>query len=169
MRMLPLLDPSRIWGVDVNATAVERARHNAPGTNVIRSPARDLPFRDGFVDLVYTVGVLIHQPDETLPQYRRIKINRPHPWVRVAYQKPNPIFTSLYDHIPLRSRVGFLLGMRARKLYQDRQVAEAHAYEADAARLELEAQLKIEPPTHMPPQFIDRNSSLRDRTEYDIR
>ncbi len=124
------------------------------------------------IDNGNTAGTLlaVYEPDETLPQYRRIKINRPHPWVRIAYQKPNPIFTSLYDHIPLRSRVGFLLGMRARKLYQDRQVAEAHAYEADAARLELEAQMKIEPPTHMPPQIIDRTSSLRDKSDYwDIR
>lgn len=68
MRITPLVDPEMIWGVDVNATAVERARHNAPGTNVVRSAARDLPFRDGFVDLVYTVGVLIHQPDDALPQ-----------------------------------------------------------------------------------------------------
>ena len=67
MRMLPLMPPDRIWGVDVNATAVERARANAPGTNVVQSSARQLPFRDRFVDLSYTVGVLIHQAEEALP------------------------------------------------------------------------------------------------------
>jgi spore coat polysaccharide biosynthesis protein SpsF len=71
MRIMPVLDPARIWGVDVYATAVERARSNAPGTNVVRSAARALPFRDGFVDLAYTVGVLIHQPDDTLAQVMR--------------------------------------------------------------------------------------------------
>ena len=111
----------------------------------------------------------VYEPDETLPQYRRIKINRPHPWVRVAYMKPNPVFSSRYDHIPLRSRLGFLLGVRARKLYKDRQIGEAHAFEADAARLELEAQQKVDPPTHMPPQVIDRAQSMRDKTDYDIR
>jgi len=67
MRIMPVIDPARIWGVDINATAIERARHNAPGTNIVRSGARELPFRDRFVDLVFTVGVLIHQPEETLP------------------------------------------------------------------------------------------------------
>jgi spore coat polysaccharide biosynthesis protein SpsF len=62
-----LLDPSQVWGVDVNAAALERARTNAPGINVVTGAARYLPFRDRFVDLAFTVGVLIHQPDQTLP------------------------------------------------------------------------------------------------------
>lgn len=61
------LDPADVWGVDVNQTALTRARENAPGVNVVRSQARRLPFRDRFVDLTYTVGVLIHQPEESLP------------------------------------------------------------------------------------------------------
>jgi pseudaminic acid biosynthesis-associated methylase len=61
------LDPANVWGVDINETALVRARENAPGVNVVRTPARRLPFRDDFVDLAYTVGVLIHQPDESLP------------------------------------------------------------------------------------------------------
>jgi pseudaminic acid biosynthesis-associated methylase len=61
------LDPVNVWGVDINEIALVRARENAPGVNVVRTPARRLPFRDDFVDLAYTVGVLIHQPDESLP------------------------------------------------------------------------------------------------------
>ena len=61
------LDPANVWGIDINAQAIERARRNAPGTNVIHSVARDMPFEDGQFDLVFTAGVLIHQPDETLP------------------------------------------------------------------------------------------------------
>lgn len=60
------LDPPDVWGVDINATSIERAREHAPGTNVVLSRARQLPFRDRLVDLVFTVGVLIHQPDESL-------------------------------------------------------------------------------------------------------
>jgi pseudaminic acid biosynthesis-associated methylase len=62
-----ILEPSSVWGVDLNAEAIRRAHRNAPGTNVVRSVARDLPFRDGRFDLVFTLGVLIHQPEETLP------------------------------------------------------------------------------------------------------
>jgi spore coat polysaccharide biosynthesis protein SpsF len=31
------------------------------------SPGRELPFRDRWFDLVFTMGVLIHQPEITLP------------------------------------------------------------------------------------------------------
>lgn len=124
------------------------------------------------IDSSGPTGVLlaVYEPDETLPQYRRIKINRSCNWVRVAYRRANPIFTSRFDHIPLRSRVGFLLGVQARKHYSDQQIADAHAFEADAARLEIEAQQVIEPTTtYTPIQVIDREGSLRSRYDYDIR
>ena len=62
-----LLPPSDVWGIDVNADAIQRCRANAPGTNPVHSLARQLPFRDDWFDLVFTVGVLIHQPEESLP------------------------------------------------------------------------------------------------------
>ena len=60
------LDPADVWGVDVNETALARARENAPGVNVVVGRARRLPFRDRFVDLAFTVGALIHQPEASL-------------------------------------------------------------------------------------------------------
>jgi len=62
-----ILPAGSVWGVDVNDGALERARQNAPSGNVVKGSARRLPFRDRFVDLVFTVGVLIHQPESTLP------------------------------------------------------------------------------------------------------
>jgi pseudaminic acid biosynthesis-associated methylase len=56
-----------VWGVDVNASTLARIRANVPEVNAIKAVARDLPFRDRWFDLVFTMGVLIHQPDETLP------------------------------------------------------------------------------------------------------
>jgi hypothetical protein len=110
----------------------------------------------------------IYEPDETVPQYRRIRLNRACNWVRIAYLKTNPTFFSRYDHVPLRSRVAFLLAIQARKHYSDLQIADAHAYEADAARIELESQQKAEPPTFMPVQVVDLNHP-RDKSDYDIR
>lgn len=60
------LDPHDVWGVDINDEALALARLHAPGVNVVASRARRLPFRDGLVDLSFTVGVLIHQPETTL-------------------------------------------------------------------------------------------------------
>lgn len=110
----------------------------------------------------------IYEPDEQVPQYRRILLNRSCNWARVAYLKTNPTFFSRWDHIPLKSRTAFLLALQARKHYADLQIPDAHAYEADAARLELEAQTKAEPPTYMPTQVIDM-SNPRDKYDYDIR
>jgi pseudaminic acid biosynthesis-associated methylase len=62
-----LLDPHDVWGVDVNEDALALARLHAPGANVVASRARRLPFRDDLADLAFTVGVLIHQPETTLP------------------------------------------------------------------------------------------------------
>lgn len=115
-----------------------------------------------------TTSVLgIYEPDEEIPQLRRIKINRSCNWVRIAYTKGVSTFHSRYDHIPLKSRIGFLLAMQARKHYSDRQWPEAHAAEADAARLEIEAQMKTESPTYFPMQVVDRNN-LRDKTDFEI-
>jgi pseudaminic acid biosynthesis-associated methylase len=61
-----ILEPPDVWGIDVNAEAIERSRRNAPGTNAVHSVARNLPFRDDWFDLVFTVGVLIHQPEDSL-------------------------------------------------------------------------------------------------------
>lgn len=111
----------------------------------------------------------LYEPDEEIPQFRRIRINRASDWVRIAYVRKNPVFTSLYDHVPLRSRVGFLLGLQARKHYASDKLAEAQAYEVNAVRLELEAQSKAEPNTTVSPiQVMDGSQSLVDRSDYDI-
>jgi len=114
------------------------------------------------------VNLGVYEPDERLPQLRRIILNRSCNWVRVAYIKTSPTFKSRWDHVPLNSRLGFLLGMQARKFYAALDWATAHQAEADAARLELEAQMKLEPPTYTPIQVIDR-SNPRDKSDYDIR
>lgn len=56
-----------IYGIDINRTALARLRTLLPNINTLWSPARTLPFRDGWFDLTFTMGVLIHQPPETLP------------------------------------------------------------------------------------------------------
>ncbi len=62
-----LLEPENVYGVDINRSALEKLRVELPSVNAVWAKARELPFRDGFFDLVYTTGVLIHQPPETLP------------------------------------------------------------------------------------------------------
>lgn len=111
----------------------------------------------------------IYEPDETLPQYRRIQLKRKASWARVATMKKNPVFASRYDHVPLQSRLGFLLGLQARKYYRDKDVASAHAFEADATRLEVEAQMKLTAGLYSTPQIIVHDvMGLRDKGDYNI-
>jgi hypothetical protein len=109
----------------------------------------------------------LYEPDETVPQYRRIQLNRSCSWARVAYMKKSPLFYSRFDHVPLRSRRALLLAVQAVKNYSDQKLAEAHAFESDSARLEIEAQMKAEPPVYFPVQVIDM-SNPRDKYDYNI-
>lgn len=109
----------------------------------------------------------VMEPDERFPQYRRIKLGRKCDWVRISYRRANTTFTSKADHILLHSRRGFLLAMQAIKAYDDKDLAAAHAFEADAARIELEAQNAIESPTVSPIQVLNANG-LKDKSDVDI-
>ena len=53
--------------MDVNEAALAALAADAPEIRTVLTPARALPFEDGAFDLVFTTGVLIHQPPETLP------------------------------------------------------------------------------------------------------
>jgi pseudaminic acid biosynthesis-associated methylase len=59
--------PDNVFGVDVNLKALAELRQQMPEVNALYSPGRELPFRDRWFDLTFTMGVLIHQPESTLP------------------------------------------------------------------------------------------------------
>jgi pseudaminic acid biosynthesis-associated methylase len=60
------VDPAYVTGVDVNAKALRLLDQRVPGVRGIHTPARELPVSDRSIELVFTMGVLIHQPEETL-------------------------------------------------------------------------------------------------------
>lgn len=127
------------------------------------------PVRLSTIDDTGETGTLlaVYEPDEKLPQYRRIKISRACKWVRIAYRRTNPVLTSRFDRIPLKSRLGFLLAIRALKYYAEPNIGEAQAFEANAARLEIEAQDAAEPPTYHPIMVVDLNNP-QDKTDFHI-
>jgi pseudaminic acid biosynthesis-associated methylase len=60
---LALLDRmgfENLYGVEIQWKAIEALRARLPRANVVRGSALDIPFKDGFFDLVFTSGVLIH-------------------------------------------------------------------------------------------------------------
>jgi spore coat polysaccharide biosynthesis protein SpsF len=66
-RLAECLPAHQVYGVDINALSLQELHRKVPGVNAVLCPARDLPFRDRWFDLTFTMGVLIHQPDATLP------------------------------------------------------------------------------------------------------
>jgi SAM-dependent methyltransferase len=63
----PHLEPGNAYGIDVNHEALTVLRDRVPRVSAVASNARELPFRDRWFDLSLTMGVLIHQPESTLP------------------------------------------------------------------------------------------------------
>jgi len=55
-----------VTGIDLNGYALQEARRRLPHANLLRATAYRLPFADESFDLVFTCGVLIHIPPESL-------------------------------------------------------------------------------------------------------
>lgn len=55
-----------LYGIEPQSYAVEQARARDPRFNVLQGTAFELPFRDGYFDLAFTSGVLIHIAPESL-------------------------------------------------------------------------------------------------------
>lgn len=102
--IVPHLDhPSCAWGVDVNESAIERAKGKDPKTNFVTSSGLNLPFRDGFFDMVFTAGVLIHQSPETVEMMMQ-EVIRVSDWYVMAIEYDGDVFTE----IPYRGMPGAL-------------------------------------------------------------
>ena len=57
---------SKLYGIDVNADALWRAKKSLKGISTTLDSATDIPFKDDWFDLVFTAGCLIHIPPEKI-------------------------------------------------------------------------------------------------------
>ena len=65
LRALARVGFRHLYGVEVQRYCVEQAKQLAPEADIVEGSAFDLPFKDGFFDLVFTNNVLIHiSPDD---------------------------------------------------------------------------------------------------------
>ncbi len=58
---------AQLWGAEVQSYALELAGIRVHGANLSQASALDLPYEDGYFDLVFTSGVLIHISPADLP------------------------------------------------------------------------------------------------------
>ncbi|MFH0754731.1 MAG: pseudaminic acid biosynthesis-associated methylase [Candidatus Omnitrophota bacterium] len=49
-----------LYGIEIQDYAVEKSKELTSGINIIKGSAFDIPFKDGYFDMVFTSGVLIH-------------------------------------------------------------------------------------------------------------
>ena len=92
-----------VYGVDVNRKALRELRAAMPDVNAVWGPARSLPFRDRWFDLVLTMGVLIHQPEDTLPLVMAEMVRCSNRWVLCGeYYAPDT------EEVPYRGHAGAL-------------------------------------------------------------
>ncbi len=49
-----------LYGIEINKYAIELAKLKTRNINIIYGSAFDIPFKDGYFDLVFTSGLLIH-------------------------------------------------------------------------------------------------------------
>ena len=109
-----LLGPENVAGVDVNPTALDLLRERVPDVDARLASGAQLPFDDGAFDLVFTMGVLIHQDpaSQLKPMMREV--------VRVAerfviageYHADEP------TEVPYRGQEGALFKQDFGALYQ---------------------------------------------------
>lgn len=73
LQILQQMGFRNLYGIELQMYAVERAKNVTSKINLIQGNAFDIPFKDGFFDLVYTSGVLIHiSPSDILNALKEI-------------------------------------------------------------------------------------------------
>jgi pseudaminic acid biosynthesis-associated methylase len=110
-----LLPPGGAVGLDVNDQALQHVRRSLPAARPLKAAARRLPFHDGSFDLVFSVTVLIHQPESTLPLVMDEIVRCSSRFVLCGeYHAPQTI------EVPYRGQTGALFKRDYGRLYQDR-------------------------------------------------
>jgi len=137
-------------------------------TDIVKEPSDGI-IRLSTFDSSSSSGTLIgiYDPDETHPRYRRIKISRGCPWVRIVYRKKSFEITSLNTRILLHSRFALVMAMKAVKFYLDSDVANGMQFEAHASRILTEQEGALTSPNALPMQVEDRNSIVQ-KDDWDV-
>jgi pseudaminic acid biosynthesis-associated methylase len=108
------LESRAVWGLDINESALRAIRRRLPGINAVWSPARELPVRDRAFDLVFTAGVLIHQPESTLPLVMSEAVRASKRFVLAL-----EYFSADTTEVPYRGQEGALFKRDYGRLYQE--------------------------------------------------
>lgn len=94
---------TNLYGIELQHYAVEKAKSMTSGIQIIQGSGFDLPFKDGFFDLICTNGVLIHNAPDDHPAFMG-EIVRCSKRLVMGFEYYSEELTS----IPYRGQTGFL-------------------------------------------------------------
>ena len=106
---------SHLYGIELQSYAVELSKQRTQGINLIQGSAFDIPFKDGFFDLVFTSGVLIHLSPKDI-QSALDEIHR----CTSRYIWGMEYFSERYEQVNYRGKEDLLWKADFGKLYRDR-------------------------------------------------
>lgn len=105
---------SNLYGIELQSYAVELSKSRTRRINIIEGSAFDIPYRDGYFDLVFTSGVLIHiNPSDIALAMREI-----HRCTR-EYICGFEYYADKYTEIPYRGHRDLLWKADFARLYLD--------------------------------------------------
>ncbi len=107
--------PNEVYGIDINEGALKRVREELPSVNAVWSKARELPFRDSYFDLVFTCGVLIHQPPDILSEVMAEIVRCSRRYILAA-----EYYAETLQEVPYRGQHGALFKTDYGAMYQQR-------------------------------------------------
>jgi len=108
------VSPTGVYGIDIGENALILAAKQYASFNRLYGKARDIPFKNKFFDLVFTCGVLIHQPEESLLQVMSeiVRCSR-------KYVLCMEYFSETREEVPYRDQAGALFRDNYGKRYLD--------------------------------------------------
>lgn len=103
-----------LYGIEPQNYAAQKAKENSEGINVIKGDAFDIPFKDGYFDIVFTSGVLIHiNPKDIKKALKEIyRCSAKYIWGFEYY-------SDKYEEIPYRGKKNLLWKTNFAKIYTD--------------------------------------------------
>lgn len=111
--MPPFVPESALSGIDVNTEALGILKKKLPLMHALHASARALPFPDASFDLVFTAGVLIHQPNESLGDVMKEMVRCSRKYVLCM-----EYFAEETEEVPYRDQSGALFRRNYGKLFQ---------------------------------------------------
>ena len=114
LRCLQTMGFKHLYGVELQQYAVEQSKQMSEGLNIIQGSGFDVPFKDGFFDLVMVNGVLIHiSPDDLSKFMSEVVRCSNHLVMGIEYYSPE------LQAINYRGNEGYLWKADYKQIYLD--------------------------------------------------